>query len=186
MPTEPVSVIHWRRLDTPGKEVARLSPQGDGWILSGIANFVEDGHPATLSYDVTVDSRWHTKSCLVSGILGEHPIELHVEVDRDQRWSVNGTACPEVAGCLDIDLVFSPVTNTLPIRRLNLPVGKKTTVTTAWVTPPSTTLSLLTQEYHHVSTNRYDYRAGDFTATIHVRDNGLVTDYSGLWKEDQG
>lgn len=186
MPTEPVSEIHWRRLDTPGKEVARLSPHGDGWMLSGVANFVEDGHPATLSYDVTLDSRWHTKSCLVSGIMGEQPIELHIEVNQARQWSVNGTACPEVTGCIDIDLAFSPVTNTLPMRRLNLPVGQKATVTTAWLNLPVPMLTVPTQEYERVGEKRYNYRAGDFTAKLRVRDNGLVTEYSGLWKEDQG
>jgi hypothetical protein len=42
----------------------------------------------------------------------------------------NGAAVSAVEGCIDIDLKYSPSTNLLPIRRLNLAIGESAEVTT--------------------------------------------------------
>lgn len=55
--------------------------------------------------------------------VGTKTINVELLADSAARWRFNGTGCAEVAGCIDIDLGFSPVTNLLPIRRLRLYPG---------------------------------------------------------------
>lgn len=178
--------ILWRRLDLPGHEVGRLARHGERWELSGTAIFVHDRSPCSLDYLVVCDSGWRTKSAHVSGMIGDREIELSVSVDVGQRWHLNGTACPAVSGCVDIDLGFSPATNLLPIRRLALNIGKEAEVRAAWLPFPSLAFEVLPQVYRREgeTTYRYESGGGAFVRELQVNAIGFVTSYPGLWQAE--
>jgi hypothetical protein len=100
---------------------------------------------------------------------------------------LNGRACPAVAGCVDLDLNFTPATNLMPLRRLDLPVGETAEVRSAWLEWPRGILSVLTQRYTRRSATEYDYEADlpgstKFTGVLRVEPRGWVLDYAGLWQ----
>ena len=113
--------ILWERLDRPGHESARLGRGDSELVLEGSAVFGHEGEPCRLDYVVVADGRFHTVRGTVIGWLGARPVGIEIAVEAG-RWSMNGMACPEVAGAVDLDLNFSPSTNLLPIRRLDLEV----------------------------------------------------------------
>lgn len=144
--------IIWRQLDKPGHESARLFLTDSRWHLEGTAVFVNDRLPCRLDYLVECDSQWQTLSGKVSGWVGDEVISVGISVDPARRWSLNGKECVEVAGCMDVDLNFSPSTNLLPIRRLNLAVGQVSSVRAAWLRFPSFTFEPLEQTYRRIET----------------------------------
>jgi uncharacterized protein len=80
-------------------------------------------------------------------------------------------------------LVSPPSTNTLPIRRLDLPIGRGRDVTAAWIKFPDLTLKPLRQRYTRLGENSYRYQSGaGFSANILVDELGLALDYAGGWK----
>ena len=176
--------IIWRRLDKPGHESARLFWLDTHWYLNGSAVFVDDGQPCRLDYLLECDSDWHTLSGKVTGWVGDTIIEVETSVDSNHRWLLNGEPCPEVEGCIDLDLNFSPSTNLLPIRRLNLEVGQDATVRAAWLRFPSFKLELLDQLYRRTESwsYRYESAGGSFVANLEVNDVGFVTHYPNLWQ----
>lgn len=176
--------ILWRRLDLPGHELGRLRPLGDGWELSGTALFVYEGRPCRLDYRVVCDRAWRTESARVRGAIGEREIDLSVAVEEGRRWRLNGADCHAVAGCLDIDLGFSPSTNLLPIRRLALAVGEEAEVEAAWLPFPALRFEPLPQVYRREgeTTYRYESDGGRFVRTLEVDASGFVTSYPGLWE----
>jgi uncharacterized protein len=178
--------ILWRRLDLPGHEMGSLEALDSGWRLSGTVVCAHDQRPCKLDYVVTCDARWWTNVAHVSGMIGEREIDLRVSVDAERRWHVNGTECLAVAGCLDIDLGFSPSTNLLPIRRLTLAVGDEAEVKSAWLPFPSLEFELLPQIYRRDGerTYRYESGGGAFVRTLEVNAVGLVTSYPGLWQAE--
>ena len=96
---------------------------------------------------------------------------------------------PAVKGCTDVDLNFSPSTNLLPIRRLNLNIGNQAPVSAAWLRFPSFTLERLDQIYSRVDDQTYRYesnRGGKFVVELKTNDIGLVISYPGLWEEERG
>ena len=105
-------------------------------------------------------------------------------MDAGGGWRLNGVECPDVAGCLDIDLSFSPATNTLPLRRLHLRIGQAEPVRAAWLRFPAPALEPLDQLYRRADATTYHYESagGAFTARLGVNAAGLVTHYSGLWQ----
>jgi hypothetical protein len=180
--------ILWRRLDRPGHESARLSPRGDGWEMAGAAVFAHEGVAVRLDYVIECDARWRTTSARVLGWVGAKPVRLELAADPAAKWQLNGVPCPAVAGCLDLDLGFSPSTNLLPIRRLALPVGGAAAVRAAWLGFPSLRLEPLDQRYERLgpTTYRYESRGGDFRRDLEVNREGWVTGYPGFWEAEAG
>jgi uncharacterized protein len=176
-------IMLWRRLDLPGHEFARLDALDDGWKLFGTAIFAYQHHPCKLDYVVICDAAWGTKSAHVKGEIGNREIDVTVAVDTNRRWRFGGTERISVEGSLDIDLGFSPSTNLLPIRRLQLAVGDEAEVTAAWLAFPSFELEPLPQLYRRVAQRTYHYESngGNFTRTLEVNDTGFVTSYPGIW-----
>ena len=90
-------------------------------------------------------------------------------------------------GCQDVDLSVTPATNTRPIRRLDLDIGKSESVTAAWIKIPDLKVQLLSQRYTRVAKNTYRYEsATGFSAEITVDDLGLVITYAGGWERIAG
>ena len=179
-------IILWRRLDLPGHDFATLKRRDDGWQLSGVALFSHDQTPVKLDYRVICDAGWQTKSAQIAGSIGDREINLDVSVDSERRWFLNATEYPAVAGCLDIDLGFSPATNMLPIRRLSLERGAEAEVRAAWLPFPSLEFELLPQVYRRESENTYRYESGGgtFVRVLEVNAIGFVINYPGLWVQE--
>ena len=178
--------ILWRRLDQPGHESARLSSRQSQWHLAGSAVFAHNRQPCRLDYLVVCDSEWQTRSARVTGWVGADSIEIELSVDSARRWQLNGRERPGVAGCIDLDLNFSPSTNLLPIRRLNLPVGQEAAVRAAWLRFPSFLLEPLEQGYRRADAAMYRYESagGRFITQLEVNASGFVTRYPGFWEAD--
>ncbi len=172
--------ILWERLDRPGHETARLRRRASEHVLEGSAVFAHEGAPCRLGYSVVADGRFHTLRATVTGWLGEREVEIEIAAEAG-RWSLNGVECPEVEGAIDLDLNFSPSTNLLPIRRLDLEVGQEAPVRAAWLRFPSFDLKPLEQTYRRLSPSRYLYRSeGGFKAELDVRPSGFVSLYPGF------
>ncbi len=178
--------IVYRCIYLNGHEYCRAYFQNERWYLSGTAVFVRDHKPTRLQYDIQCDSAWHTLNAKVLGQRGEDEIDLAISVSAESRWQLNDEDQPGVHGCVDIDLNFSPSTNLLPIRRLNLSVGEQVSVKAAWLRFPSFKLELLEQTYIRLAENKYRYESagGSFSSELTVNDFGLVTNYPGIWEEE--
>jgi len=175
--------ILWRGIYFGGHEAARVYQLNAGWCLEGAAVFSNDYRPCFLSYRVLCDSNWKTAKGTVAGWLGSDNVNFDISVDARNRWRLNDVEQPAINGCVDLDLNFSPSTNLLPIRRLNLAIGQQAEVTAAWLRFPSFKLELLRQVYTRVDEFTYHYSSagGKFECDLTVNDVGFVTQYPELW-----
>jgi uncharacterized protein len=179
--------ILWRGVHQPGHEACRLYQLDNEWRLEGTAVFLsDDRRPCRLSYLIVCDSSWKTMTGAVSGWVGDDNINIELSVDNLQRWQMNGLDKPAVAGCIDLDLNFSPSTNLLPIRRLDLAIGQQSEVKAAWLRFPSFELEPFSQIYTRLEETLYRYSSNDgkFVREIRVNEVGLVTDYPGIWEAE--
>jgi len=115
-----IETILWQGRFFPGHEICRLSSQDSGWQLEGTAVFSRDRHPCQLSYLVRADSGWQMLSGQIHGWLGNTMVDIQVASDQIRHWWLNGVACPEVTGCIELDLNFSTSTS---YSRFDRPVG---------------------------------------------------------------
>lgn len=183
-----MSIVHhpvtlWRRLEEAGLDTAQLLPVPDGWRVCGAAVFAYQGNSWYLEYGVQCDMAWRTRSAHVRGWAGESPVGHVIGVDHKRRWRWNGLDQPELSGCVDVDLGLTPATNTLPLRRLKLPVGATAAVSAAWLSFPDFVLRRLEQRYTRLSEDSYRYECDDpaFSTTLQVDPQSLVVSYPPLW-----
>lgn len=173
----------WRRLDTPGHDACLYVPGKDGWTLRGSAVFVEDGRACQLRYEVVADAGFRTREAAVAGWIGATAVNLQVRADGEGAWMVDGVEQPQLRGCVDVDLGFTPATNFLPVRRLALQVGGQAQAPAAYFAFPQTRLEVLGQHYRRVSDTAYEYEAptAGYTGLLEFSRQGVVANYPGLF-----
>ena len=176
--------VRWRRLDLPGTDEAYLESTAAGHRLSGMCRFKDHDGPVALDYVVDLADNWVTRTAIVTGTTPAGPFLLFVNAGHD-GWTFNGDPVPGVAGCVDFDLGFTPATNLISLRRLELGVGNEAEVTVAWLPSlTATSLEPLRQVYHRISADLYRYSCPDipFDSTLRVDEAGFVLDYPPLWE----
>jgi uncharacterized protein len=199
MPTLPGSLF-WERRDTAGAEHALVDAR-TGLYARGTALAV-DPVPYTCRYELQTDPSWTTTRFEVSAEGPGWARTVRLELAAG-RWRVTtseqgnldaaltaaghagaglpGTEDPDLLyGAFDVDLGGSPLTNTLPIRRLDLQVGEPVTILAAWVQLPSLAVIPNEQTYTLLGPGKVRYSSGTFAADLDVDDDGYVTHYPGL------
>jgi uncharacterized protein len=162
-----------------GSDLCVLEPAGPGWRLRGTVLTAEAEEPVEARYSVVVDARWATQDVeVVVSFAGGEPRE---PAGLGGLWSGKERP-PELRDCVDVDLSFTPATNTLPIRRLGLEVGEDAEIAVAWLRWPELNVERAVQRYARLARDRYRYTQDDFQAELRVDDQGLVLEYEGLWK----
>jgi uncharacterized protein len=181
-----IESILWRGFVLPGHEACRLFSQDSHWYLQGTAVFSHEQRPCRLNYHVICNEAWQTLSAQVEGWRGNTIVDIQIKTDTNGHWWLNEVEQPDVMGCTDVDLNFSPSTNLLPIRRLNLTVGEAAEVKAAWLRFPSFALEPLPQQYRRLDETMYRYESagGQFVAELKVNGAGFVIDYPGIWQAE--
>lgn len=175
----------WQNEDS--LEYCELTTQGAGHRFSGKIVLVLECQPAFVDYTLTCDNGWDFSRAVISQRYNGQAQQLTVTREMG-KWRVDAQAADFPTSIHDIDLEISPASNTLPIRRLNLAVGEAADVHAAWVRFPSLKLEVLRQRYTRLDSNTYHYEAPDldFTARLHVDDDGVMLRYDTLWQRISG
>jgi hypothetical protein len=180
-----VASILWRRLDVPGHDACRLERNASAWQLDGSAVFrLEDGRPAALNYRVRCDLHWHAQWGTVRGWVGDSAVDVSIARDAHGHWKLNDEAVPDLSHCVDLDLGFTPATNLLQLRRLNLAQGEGADAPAAWLdVEGGGGLSELMQRYQRTGDGSYAYvsKRFDYAETLGVNGDCFVHDYPRLW-----
>jgi uncharacterized protein len=180
------SRTRWRRLDVRGREDARVEHTASGWRLSGELEVVEGDFEGRLRYAIECDPEWRTRSALVEAESGSASMRFALAADGAGQWTRDGAPLLELSGALDVDLGFTPMTNTLPIRRLGLALGQSAPVRSAWLRFPELRLEALEQTYTREAEQVFRYHAlvdGEpFVARLDTDVFGRVVRYEGLWE----
>lgn len=169
-PAEPEVTVRWT--GPHGQETATLTALPDGARLT--ASLPDPG----VVVDVEVDDAWCTRRAEVSA----DGRARRLTGDGDGTWWLDGAEAPTLAGAVDVDVEASPLTNTLPIRRLQTNATDDAEVTAAWVRVPGRDVEPLAQRYTQVGPRTWRYRSATGSeATLTVDEHGLVERYGDVW-----
>ncbi|MFZ3453594.1 putative glycolipid-binding domain-containing protein [Arthrobacter sp. 7Tela_A1] len=203
LPAQPARTLHWAGTDDPGRrDTAVVSFRETELAASGTSTC--DDYSAT--WTLNTSPGWVTRRLQVevTGPGWSRSLELTRSVDG--RWDSQVTAsgnpdlpAPGIEDPLsldnaqDCDLGLCPLTNTMPILRLDLlnhaAPPDETRLTMAWVEMPSLRVLASEQVYSQVSPYReergnaivlYSSATRGFTAELTVDADGAVIDYPGL------
>jgi hypothetical protein len=181
---EPETHILWHCSSLASSEYASLSNRDNGHHLQGLTVTPLEDRPCHIEYSVEVDAGWSPN--FVTATITT-PIQVrtrHLERDANGHWRLDGHRADHLDGCTDVDLGWTPATNTVPIRRLDLAVGDTETITAAWIRFPELDIVVSPQRYTRLADDRWRYQSGqyDFALTTDVA-SGLVLAYGDdLWR----
>lgn len=180
----------WAAVRWTGLEHAILSGTSRAPRLDSLAVLVLDGQPVRVSCRLTCDAGWRVRRLAVtaSGPGAASAARLSLRADGQGQWADDARHCPvpELDACIDIDLSSTPLTNTLPVRRLGLAPGTARDVLVGYIKVPELTVSAVAQRYTCTSRDGdrsgYRYESGSFQADLLTDEHGLVLDYPGVWR----
>jgi hypothetical protein len=177
-------IARWSDWSGSGSEhlVLRQAPDSitaEAVVLSGI----DDGFG--VRYRVLCDPTWRVRQVEVE-LMGSDK-RLHLIADGEGRWldDVARQTLRELDDLIDVDLAFTPFTNTLPIRRLGLKDGESADIMVVYVGVPDLTPIPDPQRYTCLAQGRryrFESLDSDFVREIDIDAHGLVVTYPGMFR----
>jgi hypothetical protein len=181
--------VMWSPVDAPGLEHLRLTVEASEITADGEIITTQFGNrPLRIDYWVQCDAQWRVRQLRVS-TEGIEPLAVILTSDGAGHWvDEQGNARSDLDGCIDVDIMATPFTNTLPIRRLPWKPGQSADLTVAYVTLPTLEVVPAPQRYTSLETGpnggrfRYESLSSGYTNELPVDGDGLVLDYPGIWR----
>ena len=177
--------ILWEQLIDKGLEHlilhqnATIEAQG---LIVGVLN----GNPYRIQYQIVCDLNWNVQKMSISDLLNDKVVDV---IKSGNDWlDKKNNPIETVRGCADVDIMVTPFTNTLPIRRVNLKQGESKEISVVYVSVPGLGLSKFDQRYTCIrqdkdgGTYKYENLNGEFTSDIQVDEDGMVVNYPGIFK----
>jgi hypothetical protein len=197
--------VGWTAQQWPGMEHVIVSQEAGGGSRAVSRLIMADERLATVEYELVCASRWRFTELTISVTDAAGARSLTLARTPEGRWLADGQPRPDLDGCADIDINRTPLTNTLPIRRLDWSPGRGRDLDVTYVTVPDLTVGKVQQRYTLLTPDAalarrdghagrspqpeagsdypvFRYEAGSFRADLQVDDDGLVLDYPGLWR----
>lgn len=180
--TTSTRTVAWRRVDGSGLELASLEVSETSSSITGAVVTVQHETTWEIRYWIEADAEGRTRAVRVEWTADDAAGRIELSVNERGQWLRDGTELPDLDDAIDVDLGFSPSTNALPIRRLELGEGESAELVAAWIRFPELDVVPLRQSYERLDLHHYRYRSSTgFERTIEVDEDGLVVDYPGVW-----
>jgi hypothetical protein len=167
-------------------ESARVQLSGNRIKAYGrIVAAATPSHPAfSASYDLVTDESGATKRLSLTVTLAERERQLSISRDEESTWLVqdhqNKVTRSSYEGALDVDVIFSPFFNALPIRRTGLHENHETVeLPVAYVRLPDLTVESATITYSS-GEDGIKLHSPVADTTVTVDSDGFILDYPGL------
>jgi hypothetical protein len=181
----------WVPEDEPGIEDVRIAhdPRKVPDFSSTVIRLWE-GQPLRVLYHLVCDAQWHVRELAAasySEVIGERTIRLYADGAGNWR-DDKGNPLDALQGCIDVDIMVTPLTNTLPIWRLQLAPGESREISVVYIAAPDLSIRPFWQRYTRLDDvdggqhYRYESLESGFTAVLPVDDDGFVVDYPGIWR----
>ncbi len=180
--------LEWEALDWPGLEHVVVADDATGFRADGQLVLGPPVGPASVSYQLSCDASWRVTGLTIATTSAAGSRTIALTASHDGHWQADGQPRPDLDGCIDVDISLTPLTNTLPIRRLSWSQGTAHELDVVYVDAPDLVVRRASQRYTllgPVSSDDaevYRYESGSFRADLPVDSNGFVGDYPGLWR----
>ncbi|OHV13937.1 putative glycolipid-binding domain-containing protein [Kushneria phosphatilytica] len=177
--------LFWRALEYAGTERLRVMTSAEGLLAHGVAVGRTPECPYAFDYRVRLDEQGRCRRLGLQALLEEWRLEL--TSDGEGNWQLNGVDREDLAGCIDIDLAFTPFSNSLPIRRYNWSAGDTCELAVVHLTLPEMKAHPARQRYTCREPGySFDYHNLDsgYESAIMIDGDGWVIEYPGLFRRE--
>jgi hypothetical protein len=183
------AILTWRSHDATRIESVRVQVAGQRIKAHGrIASAATADNPAfNAAYNLVTDDGGGTKRLSLNVSVAERERQISIARDEEGMWLVtdnDGASREAYDGALDVDMVFSPFFNALPIRRTGLHQrAESVTLPVVYVYLPDLTVSTASISYSSSGPDGGEgikLHSPISETTVVVDDDGFIVDYPGL------
>jgi hypothetical protein len=183
------AILTWRAHDAARMESVRIQLSGKRVKAHGrIVAAAADTHPAfAVYYDLQTDETGATRRLGMDVTLAGWERQLSIARDEENMWLVTGQRGESRAGydgALDVDVMFSPFFNALPIRRCGLHERPgSVAVPVVYLSLPDMSISAATVSYSSAGAGSVDgikVHSPASNTTLAVDADGFILEYPGL------
>jgi len=179
--------VFWAAVGVPGFEHLALEVSPSGISADGLVLRQHDGRALRLRYTMHLDPEWRPVELAMESLTDAS--RLHLRSDGNGRWLDDlGAGRSHVRGCIDVDIMATPFTNTPAIKRLGLGPGQSREIRALFVRIPDLGIQVHRQRYTCLEATatgaryRYENLESGFWADLDLDAEGLVNAYSGVWQ----
>ena len=145
--------VVWRSLDGKKFEHVQLMSNEEGILADGLIIHLDADSSYRIRYRIQCDSAWQVRKVHLQR-LDASSQELFLHGDGKGKWkNKKGNRIEILDGARDIDIHFSPFTNTLAIRRLKLKQGIATQTQVVFINVPDLSFEIARQQYTLIEDN---------------------------------
>jgi len=175
--------IRWKSEYYHTSEHCQLSRLADRLEIQSHITGRYENTAVDLRYTIHTDLQWQVRSFTVNSRLDDMTTIITGAKTRTGTWLINGLPDPALDTCIDIDISLTPFTNSLPINRLSFIPDQPQQIHVVYMDILTKQILHRQQQYTCLSPTRYHFAniPNDFEADITTDENGLVTDYPGLF-----
>ncbi|MCV9966416.1 putative glycolipid-binding domain-containing protein [Pararhizobium sp. BT-229] len=169
--------IRWRGMEIDTVEHCEVIAMEAGRRIRGVIVAPAYG----LHYSIELNEALVVRSAVIERTDGR---TLALLADGSGNWTdERANPRPELAGCIDIDLWPTPLTNSLPVWRSHWVEGEPRHFTMAWIDGDEMTVRREDQFYTKLDSRHFRFQNTDgFEQVLELDDDGLVVDYPTLFK----
>jgi hypothetical protein len=180
-------MLTWRAPDISRMESVRVQLSGKRIKATGriVAAATEHNPAFGAFYEVQTDDRGATKRFGLTVTLAERERQLAIARDEENMWLITdhqGERRASYNGAFDVDVVFSPFFNALPIRRLGLHEhAESITLPMVYVNVPEMSVTAATVSYDNDGgLDGIKLRSPVADTIVTVDSDGFIVAYPGL------
>nr|WP_281190059.1 putative glycolipid-binding domain-containing protein [Millisia brevis] len=180
-------MLTWIGPDGSRMESARVQLTGNRLKVTGrlIVRATDSKEAFGASYDLVTDDAGVSKRLSINLTTASHgDRQLSLSLDSQGYWLIGGGEEPErsqLGGALDVDMISSPLFNTLAIRRAGVLETTETIVLpVAYVWPLSGRVESVEISYRNVGDGTVEVSSPVGTNLVTVDSDGFIIDYPGL------
>jgi hypothetical protein len=185
--------VTWRGVEEWLAEVAAVDLRDDGLSATG-TQLGADPSPYRLDYTLDASDGFVTRELELTTTADGSRRTLKLHHDGSGGWRAEAeheVELPDLSLARDIDIGFSPLTNSMPILRHGLHRQGEHDFVMAWVEVPSLNVIAARQRYEHVrggeqgAVVRFLDGESDFSADLELDPEGLLVFYPELARRVQ-
>lgn len=177
MPADGLDLV-WETWDGGDTETCRVNWDNEAWTIEGRVGREQ------IHYVVRAAPTWRVRQFLLWRDLDDP--DLWLATDGHARWGeMNGAHRTELDGCLDLVFDVTPLTHTLPIRRLPLAVGDAAVIPVVSVDVETLAVVPVRRRYERTAEQTWtvtDHDDGTTARTLTVDALGFVIAEDGRFR----
>lgn len=174
----------WQHLDAPGWEHVRIIDDHPGWtVFDSILVRKHEDQVLRGGYTLVTDKQWRTLELRLMLESAPGAMEgIHLLTEGDGRWTdANDQHIPELDGCLDVDIEWTPLTSSLLISHTRLQAGEDHSASVIHISMPTMSMQRVTKDFR-----RLDDRRVTLTSEKDSGGRSLLLDRDGFLQEIPG